>query len=98
MEEWLGLISSLGKLVGPGMFLAGLVGEWVMQMVGRVSRLRVEGCVGVGGSCRRPPGRAGGGPPVRGGGGGPLGLRVGGRCDGGMYSILSSALDIRHQT
>ena len=45
MEEWLGLISSLGKLVGPGMFLAGLVGEWVMQMVGRmVSRLRVEGC------------------------------------------------------
>ena len=44
-EEWLGLISTRGKLVGSVRVLAGVVGDWVMQMVGRmVSRLRVEGC------------------------------------------------------
>ena len=44
-EEWLGLISTRGKLVGSVRVLAGVEGDWVMQMVGRmVSRLRVEGC------------------------------------------------------
>ena len=32
-----------------------------MQMVGSVSRLRVDGCGGVGGSCLLPPPRGGGG-------------------------------------
>ena len=44
-EEWLGLTSTRGKLVGSARVLAGVEGDWVMQMVGRmVSRLRVEGC------------------------------------------------------
>ena len=61
-EEWLGLTSTRGKLVGRARVLAGVEGDWVMQMVGRmVSRLRVEGCDGVGGSWRLPPGLGGGG-------------------------------------
>ena len=62
-EEWLGLSSTRGKLVGrPGVPLAGVEGDLVMQMVGRrVSRLRVEGWLGVGGNCRLPPGLGGGG-------------------------------------
>ena len=62
-EEWEGLASTLGKLVGgrPSL-LAGLDGDWVMQMVGRMaSRLRVEGWDGVGGNWRLPPGLGGGG-------------------------------------
>ena len=46
----------------PGVPLAGVEGDLVMQMVGRrVSRLRVEGWLGVGGNCRLPPGLGGGG-------------------------------------
>ena len=63
-EEWLGLTSTRGKLVGRPSLLAGLDGDWVMQMVGRMaSRLRVEGWDGVGGNWRLPPGLGGGGCP-----------------------------------
>ena len=44
-EEWLGLTSTRGKLVGTPRVLAGVAGDWLRQMVGRMaSRLRVEGC------------------------------------------------------